>query len=56
MPARRARVALVRVLLAGSGAELAYLQVEERNEAARAMYERLGFSEAYRYCHRVGED
>jgi GNAT superfamily N-acetyltransferase len=31
----------------------AYLQVEETNLPARAMYERLGFIEAYRYCHRV---
>jgi ribosomal protein S18 acetylase RimI-like enzyme len=46
---------LVRALLARSDAELAYLQVEEGNAAARAMYERLGFSETYRYRHRVGE-
>jgi len=46
--------ALVRALLGRSDAELAYLQVEEGNEAARAMYARLGFSEIYRYCHRVG--
>ncbi len=45
--------ALVQALLTLSGAELAYLQVDEGNEAARAMYARLGFSEAYRYCHRV---
>ncbi len=32
--------------------DLAYLQVEEGNVAARAMYERLGFVEIYRYCHR----
>jgi ribosomal protein S18 acetylase RimI-like enzyme len=48
--------ALVRALLARSSAELAYLQVEEQNEAARTMYERLGFSEVYRYCHRAGGD
>jgi GNAT superfamily N-acetyltransferase len=45
--------ALVRALLAESRAEVAYLQVEERNTAAVALYARLGFSEAYRYCHRV---
>lgn len=45
--------ALVRCLLAQSRAEVAYLQVEERNVAAVALYARLGFSEAYRYCHRV---
>ncbi|MBV9605845.1 MAG: GNAT family N-acetyltransferase [Solirubrobacterales bacterium] len=45
--------ALVRALLADSGASVAYLQVEERNAPAVALYERLGFAEAYRYCHRI---
>ncbi len=31
----------------------AYLQVEESNRAARGLYARLAFNEAYRYCHRV---
>ena len=55
-PARRREglgTALVRSLLAGSGAEVAYLQVEEHNAPAVALYERLAFGEAYRYCHRV---
>jgi N-acetylglutamate synthase len=52
---RRAGLAtsLVRGLLAQSSAARAYLQVEESNAAARAMYERLGFAETYRYCHRT---
>jgi ribosomal protein S18 acetylase RimI-like enzyme len=45
--------ALVRALLAGSRADVAYLQVEEGNAPAVALYTRLGFAEAYRYCHRV---
>jgi GNAT superfamily N-acetyltransferase len=55
-PARRRSglgTALVRALLGGSPARIAYLQVEERNTPAVAMYRRLGFGEAYRYCHRV---
>jgi N-acetylglutamate synthase len=55
-PARRRSglgTALVRALLAESGADVAYLQVEEGNTPAVALYRRLGFGEAYRYCHRV---
>jgi ribosomal protein S18 acetylase RimI-like enzyme len=55
-PARRRSgfgTALVRALLADSQADVAYLQVEERNAPAVALYRRLGFGEAYRYCHRV---
>lgn len=58
-PARRRAglgTALVRALLADSGASVAYLQVEERNAPAVALYRRLGFSEAYRYCHRIAPD
>jgi ribosomal protein S18 acetylase RimI-like enzyme len=56
-PARRRSglgTALVRGLLAASRASVAYLQVEERNTPAVALYRRLGFSQAYRYCHRIG--
>ena len=35
------------------GAARAYLQVREENEVARALYRSLGFSDAYRYTHRV---
>ncbi|HJS96171.1 MAG TPA: N-acetyltransferase [Solirubrobacteraceae bacterium] len=55
-PARRRGglgTAMVRALLARSTADIAYLQVAERNAPAVALYRRLGFSEAYRYCHRV---
>ena len=45
--------ALVRALLAGAGADTAYLQVEESSAPGIALYSRLGFTEAYRYCHRV---
>ncbi len=30
-----------------------YLQVEQRNAAAIALYTQLGFREIYRYCHRI---
>lgn len=39
--------------LLGPGAELGYLQVEANNAAAQALYGKLGFTEHYRYCHRV---
>jgi ribosomal protein S18 acetylase RimI-like enzyme len=47
--------ALVRALMRAAGPEVqhAYLQVEEDNLAARALYGGLGFSEGYRYCHRL---
>ena len=49
--------ALVSELLAGFPAQdRAYVQVEERNDAARRFYERLGFTEAYRYAHHVRSD
>jgi N-acetylglutamate synthase len=35
------------------GAKRAYLQVREENEVARTLYRSLGFSDAYRYTHRV---
>ena len=35
------------------GATRAYLQVREENEVARALYRSLGFTDAYRYTHRM---
>lgn len=40
---------------ARGGAEQAYLQVEEGNQAAMALYRSLGFEEAYRYWYRRRE-
>lgn len=40
-------------LAAARGATLAYLQVEEANRPARALYEKLGFIDAYPYWYRV---
>jgi ribosomal protein S18 acetylase RimI-like enzyme len=37
------------------GARVAYLQVEANNEAARAVYRRLGFTDAYAYHYRTPE-
>lgn len=37
------------------GASAAYLQVESTNEAARAVYRRLGFADAYAYHYRSPE-
>ena len=39
-------------LSAQEGAEIGYLQVEGDNHAARRIYERLGFADAYRYHYR----
>ena len=39
-------------LAAAEGAQVAYLQVEHDNHGARRIYERLGFSEGYRYHYR----
>jgi N-acetylglutamate synthase len=36
-----------------AGATQAYLQVREENEIARDLYRTLGFTDAYRYAHRV---
>jgi ribosomal protein S18 acetylase RimI-like enzyme len=50
---------VVRSLMAwgrGLGAGHAYLQVREVNEVARSLYASLGFSDAYRYRHRVLQD
>jgi ribosomal protein S18 acetylase RimI-like enzyme len=39
-----------------AGATRAYLQVSEENRVARELYEKLGFTEAYRYTQRVRPD
>ena len=51
-----ATVVVARLLEWGKekGARAAYLQVMEANAPARALYTRLGFTEAYRYWYRVG--
>jgi ribosomal protein S18 acetylase RimI-like enzyme len=36
-----------------AGAEQAYLQVREDNQVARDLYRTVGFTDAYRYTHRV---
>lgn len=38
---------------AAHGARAAYLQVTERNDGARRLYERLGFAPRYRYWYRT---
>lgn len=48
--------ALVTSLMAwgrAKGARRAYLQVRESNDVARALYRSLGFTDVYRYTHRV---
>jgi N-acetylglutamate synthase len=45
--------ALVRAMLSGSSASIVYLQVFSENVPGLALYESLGFQEAYRYCHCI---
>lgn len=45
--------AIVTAMCALAPGTLPYLQVEARNAPAIALYDRLGFSAAYRYRHRV---
>jgi len=37
------------------GAKIAYLQVDEPNRNAIALYSKIGFHEEYQYWYRVGE-
>jgi GNAT superfamily N-acetyltransferase len=48
--------ALVRTVLHGCAARVAYLQVEASNATAIRMYERLGFHTVYRYQHCVAPE
>lgn len=52
----RAVVAALRAWGADRGALRAYLQVEERNEAARRLYGVLGFRSAHAYWYRVAPE
>lgn len=45
--------ALLRALQTRAPTATAYLQVEQRNTGAIALYERLGFTRAYEYLHRT---
>jgi N-acetylglutamate synthase len=45
--------AIVRTLVARSGAREAFLEVEQRNAPALGMYASLGFTRAYDYVHRI---
>ncbi|HZU39593.1 MAG TPA: N-acetyltransferase [Solirubrobacteraceae bacterium] len=45
--------ALIEAVVADARGAMPYLQVEARNAGAIALYERLGFTEAYRYVHRT---
>ena len=49
----RALCSRLLTLAAGEGARWAYLQVEAGNVAARAVYTRLGFTDAYAYHYRT---
>jgi ribosomal protein S18 acetylase RimI-like enzyme len=45
--------AIITALCARAPEAVPYLQVEARNAPAIALYRQLGFTEAYRYRHRV---
>lgn len=50
--ARRLCAALL-IRARSEGARMAYLQVDAGNSAARAVYRKLGFADAYRYHYRI---